>query len=171
MPALEIQFSGKPGGSPSCWATMPFIPIWLQRSTLARGWRRALAWLDRKKFMAPWCGLIGCAAWPRWGLLHRLAQMIKIKLSMRNWFSPRCLLWISALMATPKPQPSKLPIHFFRFSGATPAWVRAHSSIGSSAFAMVSGLPTAAVDVLGARVKTSPSKSNKRMRARCGWRR
>lgn len=59
--------------------------------------------------------------------------------------------------------------YFLRLSGATPVWLRSHRACASSApGARGAGGATGGA---GAGASTSPSRSSRRVRARCGWRR
>jgi hypothetical protein len=102
---LEIQLTGKPGGSPSQKANMLITLRGLTRCTPAATRRCAAFAANSSEFSETFMGLgvgwIGCAASARSRRLHRLAQMIKTKLSTRKCFSPAHIpnLWDALLVA------------------------------------------------------------------------
>ena len=113
---------------------------------------------------------------------HQLAQMINKRLSCARGFDLICVQLatsnVGGLRAPANRFRFLLPAscfllpasaYRFRFNGATPACVLAHSASALSWVSTVGLDSGAALDAVG--TKTSPSKSSKRVRARCGWRR
>jgi hypothetical protein len=98
---LEIQLTGKPGGSPSQKANMLITLRGLTRCTPAATRRWSGGSEFSETFMGLGVGWIGCAASAQLRRLHRLAQMIKTKLSTRKCFSPAHIpnLWDALLVA------------------------------------------------------------------------